>query len=171
VAKALRLPAITLTGALGVQSEDVSDLAGHDALIGGLAAGIVSPLFNFGKNDARVEIERARTEQAVQSYLGVFIQALREVEDSLVGVRTWREEYAALARQVASARAAAVLSRARYDGGLVAYLEVLDAERSLFDAELKASEALRERLTSVVSLYKALGGGWNPETPPAPKKP
>jgi multidrug efflux system outer membrane protein len=71
---------------------------------------------------------------------------------------------------VDSARAAARLSRARYDGGVTSYLEVLDIERSLFTAELAASQALQGRYTALVQLYRALGGGYPPEdpSPPAP---
>jgi multidrug efflux system outer membrane protein len=59
-----------------------------------------------------------------------------------------------------AARSATTLSRARYDGGVTSYLEVLESERSLFSAELQASSTHREQLVSVVTLYKALGGGW-----------
>ena len=92
-------------------------------------------------------------------------RALAEVEDSLAGIRTFRDELSSRERQVTSARSAATLSRARYDGGVTSYLEVLDSERSLFDAELAESIARRESLTSIVQLYKALGGGWEPPPP------
>jgi multidrug efflux system outer membrane protein len=65
--------------------------------------------------------------------------------------------------QVEAARSAATLSRARYDGGVTSYLEVLDSERSLFSAEIAASDARRARLIAIVDLYKALGGGWTPD--------
>ena len=63
--------------------------------------------------------------------------------------------------QVTAARSAARLSRARYDGGVTSYLEVLDSERSLFTAEIAASQVRRAQLVSIVDLYKALGGGWD----------
>ena len=88
-------------------------------------------------------------------------RAFQETEDALVAVRTLREEHAARRRQLVAARNAARLSRARYDGGVVDYLEVLDSERSLFSAELDESATLRQTLNAVVQLYKALGGGWS----------
>jgi hypothetical protein len=71
---------------------------------------------------------------------------------------------AARRRQVESARSASTLSRARYDGGVTSYLEVLDTERSLFNAELAESQTLRLYFNSIIELYKALGGGWAPES-------
>ena len=65
--------------------------------------------------------------------------------------------------QVEAARNAATLSRARYDGGVTSFLEVLDIERSLFNAELSESQTLRLYINSIVELFKALGGGWVPE--------
>jgi multidrug efflux system outer membrane protein len=64
---------------------------------------------------------------------------------------------------VAAARSAAMLSRARYDGGVTSYLEVLDTERSLFNAELTESQTLRLYINAIIELYKSLGGGWMPE--------
>ncbi|MNN28197.1 Cation efflux system protein CusC precursor [compost metagenome] len=90
------------------------------------------------------------------------LNSLRDVDDSLSGLRTSRDEHIARQRQLAAARSAARLSRARYDGGLVSYLEVLDSERSLFQAELLESQTRQQQLSSAVSLYRALGGGWSP---------
>jgi multidrug efflux system outer membrane protein len=83
-------------------------------------------------------------------------------------VRTLRIEHEARARQVIAARNAARLSRARYDGGGVDYLEVLDSERSLFGSELDESATRQATLSAVVGLYKALGGGWPTAAAPTP---
>lgn len=160
MAQALRFPTFTLTGALGVESGEFDDLAESDANFWSVGGDLFGPLFEFGKNKRRVEVERARTEQAILEYEKTVLVAFREVEDALVALRTGADEYAARRRQVDSARAAAVLSRARYDGGVTSYLEVLDIERSLFNAELLASNVLQRRYAALVQLYKALGGGW-----------
>ncbi len=164
VAQAARWPSLSLTGALGFESDDLSTLtdSGSDFWSAGL--GIVQPLFNAGRNKSRVEIEEARTEQALLAYEQTVQRAFREVEDALVAVRTYRSEHEARRRQVAAARSAATLSRARYDGGVTSYLEVLDIERSLFSAELTESQTLRLYINAIIELYKALGGGWNPES-------
>jgi multidrug efflux system outer membrane protein len=161
-AKALRFPQLSLTGFLGFESDELSDLADGDADSWSIAGTLIGPIFEFGKNKRRVEVERARTEQAILGYESAVLEALREVEDALVSMRKLREEYDARVMQVESARQAARLSRARYDGGVTSYLEVLDTERSLFDSELNASRTLQEIYGSVVTLYAALGGGWDP---------
>lgn len=160
VAQALRFPTFTLTGALGVESDEFDNLTESDANFWSIGGDLFGPLFEFGKNKRRVEVERARTEQAILEYERTVLVAFQETEDALAALRTGADEYAARSRQVDSARAAAVLSRARYDGGVTSYLEVLDIERSLFNAELLASSALQQRYTALVQLYKALGGGW-----------
>jgi len=164
VAQAARWPSLSLTGALGFESDDLSTLtdSGSDFWSGGV--GILAPLFNSGRNRSRVEVEEARTEQALLAYEQTVQRAFREVEDALVAVRTYRAEHEARGRQVAAARSAATLSRARYDGGVTSYLEVLDTERSLFNAELTESQTLRLYINAIIELYKALGGGWNPES-------
>ncbi len=162
VAEAARWPSLRLTGALGVESGELSELSDSGADFWNVGANILAPVFNAGRNKSRVEVEKARTEQALQAYNRTIQEALREVEDALVSVRTYRAENAARQRQVDAASSAVRLSRARYDGGVTSYLEVLDIERSLFQSELAASETRRQELTSIIQLYKALGGGWTP---------
>ncbi len=163
VAQALRLPSLNLTGTGGLVSNDIDDLFDSDSELWIIGGDFFGPLFDMGKSKRQVEIERARTEQLLQEYELTVRQALREVEDSLVAIRTYRDELVARERQAAAARSAATLSRARYDGGVTSYLEVLDSERSLFQAELAESQTRRAQLVSVVELYKALGGGWDPD--------
>ena len=164
VAEALRWPTLTLTGSLGLESNDLSQLTDSGSDFWNLGVGLAAPLFNAGRNRSRVDVERARTEQALLSYEQTVIRAFREVEDALIAIRTYRDEHAARRRQVESARSAATLSRARYDGGVTSFLEVLDTERTLFNAELAESQTLRLYFTSIIELYKALGGGWTPES-------
>jgi len=164
VAEALKWPSLTLTGTAGV-SDDLTE-GGLAAGFLGLGASLFAPLFNAGKNQRRVDIEVARTEQLLNQYEQTILTAFREVEDALIATYTYRAEYEARRRQVESAVNAANLAWVRYDGGLTSYLEVLDLQRSQFSAELAASQALQLELASVVELYKALGGGWpvQPET-------
>jgi multidrug efflux system outer membrane protein len=162
VAEALRWPSISLTGSLGFESDDLSTLTDSGSDFWSAGGSILQPLFNSGRNRSRVDAEVARTEQALLQYQQTVLRAFAEVEDALVAVRTYRREHEARTRQVAAARNAAKLSRARYNGGVTSYLEVLDIERSLFSAELSESETLRLYINSIVELYKALGGGWIP---------
>ena len=161
VAEALRYPSISLTGSVGAVSDELANIDTGDASTWNIGADIFAPIFNSGQLKAQAEAQRARTEQALLSYEATLQQAFREVEDALVAVRTFREEHAARQRQVVAARNAARLSRARYDGGVVDYLEVLDSERTLFGSELDESATLQQSLSAIVQLYKALGGGWS----------
>jgi len=108
-----------------------------------------------------VEIEVARTEQLLAQYEQSILAAFREVEDAMVAVETYRAEHEILLTQVASAQAAVDLSWARYEEGMTNFLEVLDIERSLFTSQLRTTDAQEFRYTSIVQLYRALGGGWN----------
>lgn len=160
VARALRLPSINLTGSFGYASRDLDNLIDGDSEAWGFFGDLFAPIFNSGQLKAAEEAQRQRAEQAQLNYEATVLDALRDVDDSLTAIRTYRSEHDARLRQLKSARNAAVLSRARYDGGVVSYLEVLDSERSLFDAELLESTTRQERLNAIVSLYRSLGGGW-----------
>ncbi|MFO7615215.1 MAG: TolC family protein, partial [Bacteroidales bacterium] len=158
VAQAMRFPSFNLTGLLGGASPELSfTAAGAAWSVSGMVLG---PIFNFGKNKRRVEIERKRTEEAYFQYDKVVLQAFRETEDALVSITTYRDELTAVLRQRDAAENATMLSRARYDEGITSYLEVLDSERTLFEANLNASATLQARLNAYVQLYKVLGGGW-----------
>jgi multidrug efflux system outer membrane protein len=163
VAEALRYPSISLTGSFGAESTDLSDLNSGNAETWSLGANLFAPIFNSGQLKAQADAARERAKQALLVYEGTLQQSFREVEDSLVAVRTYNDENRAQARRAFAARNAARLSRARYDGGVVDFLEVLDTERTLFNAELAQSETLQLYYSSIVRLYGALGGGWSVE--------
>ena len=160
VAQAMRFPSFSLTGALGLASTDLSTLLSGESLVYSVGGSMLGPIFNWGKNKRRVEIQQEVANQALFRYEQSVLQAFREVDDALVDVYTYSRETQARLRQREAAKNAAKLSRARYDGGQTAYLEVLDTERSMFNAELEASTAWRLQLASYVYLYKAMGGGW-----------
>jgi len=160
VYQAMRFPSFSLTGILGVASNDVNNLLTGDALTAGVTGMVLGPLFEFGINKRRVDVQKAEAEIAVNNYLNTYRTALADVENSLVGIQSYREEYAARQRQVEAARRALMLTKAKYDAGFTSYLEVLIAESYAFDAELLASYTRGQQLTATVSLYRALGGGW-----------
>jgi multidrug efflux system outer membrane protein len=160
VAEALRFPSLSLTGTLGLASTELDDFFSGSNKAWGLSANFLGPVFDAGRNKSRVEAERARTEQLLKSYELTVLRAFQEVEDSLIDISSYREEALARQRQVTAALSAAELSSARYNGGVTSFLEVLESNRSLFRAELLASSTKRLQLVSIISLYKALGGGW-----------
>lgn len=162
VARAQRLPSLSLTASFGYASRDLSDLVEGDSESWNVLGNIFAPIFNAGQLKSIEEAQRQRAEQARLRYEQAVLDALRDVDDSLTALRTSQAEHIARQRQLEAARTAARLSRARYDGGLVSYLEVLDSERSLFQAELLESQTRQQQLGAVVTLYRALGGGWSP---------
>ena len=163
VAEALRYPSFSLTGSYGALSDDLGDLNNGDAESWGVAGSLFAPILNWGQLKAQSEAQRARAEQAQQTYEATLQQAFREVADALVAVQTYRREHQAYRRQAAAARNAERLSQARYDAGVVDYLEVQELSRSLFSAELNESESYQRVMSALVELYQALGGGWIPE--------
>ena len=114
----------------------------------------------MGKNKRRVEIEKARTEQAKLEYEKTVIQAFKEVEDALISVSTLKKELDARELQTKSALNSQKLSQLRYDKGVTSYLEVITLQGYAFEAELSLSSTRRSLFESYVKLYKALGGGW-----------
>ena len=158
--QAMRFPSFSITGAMGAASSDLSTLLSSDALLYSVGGSILGPIFNWGKNKRRVEIQKEIARQALYRYEQSVLNAFREVDDALIDVNTYGREVESRERQKQAATNAAKLSRARYDGGQAAYLEVLDTERSLFSAELETAAVRGALLSSYLYLYKALGGGW-----------
>jgi multidrug efflux system outer membrane protein len=172
-AKALLYPSISLTGALGFESSDLGDLLDSPARTWSLSANLLQPIFNAGQNKRRVEVAESQQRQALYSYERSVLLAFRDVEDSLVGIRQSGLLRASEGQRVAAERKVLELAELRYRGGVAAYLEVLDAQRSLFDAELSEASTVRDQWVSLIQLYKALGGGWPqaPEEPPPEEAP
>jgi multidrug efflux system outer membrane protein len=160
VTQAMRLPSFNLTAFFGVASADLNNLFLNESLTSNLTGFVTGPLFEFGKNKRRVDIQRAEARVALNQFLNTYHTALGDVENSLLGIKTYREEYNARLRQVIAARRALMLTRAKYDSGYSSYLEVLIAESYTFDAEMLLSITRAQQLGATVSLYRALGGGW-----------
>ncbi|HZN62169.1 MAG TPA: efflux transporter outer membrane subunit [Planctomycetota bacterium] len=164
-AKALMYPQLSLTVVGGWQSTDASNFLTSSASFWDMIGGLTAPIWDWGKNRSRVEENESRARQAVIQYQAVIRQAFREVEDALSAIRRSAEKRAALDDRVAAQRQVLVLAEERYRGGISPYLEVLDAQRALFDSELDRTATIGDQLTSVVRLYRALGGGWTPPEP------
>jgi multidrug efflux system outer membrane protein len=158
-AEALRFPAVSLNGLAGAASNEVANIT-NDGGIWRAGGGLLGPLFEFGKNIRRVEVEEAKTKQALFQYEKVVLNAFREVEDALVEINTYKRQLNAIENRLKAARNANDLSNQRYDLGVASYLEVLETERTLFNVELERSETTQNYFASYVNLYKALGGGW-----------
>jgi outer membrane protein, multidrug efflux system len=160
VADAARWPTFNITGSYGGQSGVPKDVVNSQSRVYQALIGLSFPLFDNGRLAGASAAARARAEQARASYEGVALNALREANDALTGVRTARDEALAQATQANALRQALDLATVRYEAGLSSYLDLLDAQRSLFGAELAMSQAQLGELTAAVRLYRALGGSW-----------
>ncbi|MGH7670819.1 MAG: TolC family protein, partial [Gemmatimonadaceae bacterium] len=160
MADAARMPTIMLTGSYGSQASKPGNLFNSNTRVYELQAGISFPLFDAGKLADQSAAARARVEQARLQYQQAALSALGDANDAIVAVHAARDEEAAQATQVEALRGAFDLAQLRYESGLSSYLDVLDAQRSLFTAQLALSQAQLQQLTAAVQLYKALGGGW-----------
>jgi len=162
-AKANMYPSITLTGLLGFASPQLSTFLSSSGFVANGFASIAGPIFQFNQNRRFVRVNQYRTEALLHQYEQTIINAFSEVDNALAQYRNFSEENAVRAHQAIVARKALELTRARYDFGYSSYYEVLIQENYLFDAELQESRTLQLKLNALVSLYKALGGGWEVE--------
>jgi outer membrane protein, multidrug efflux system len=155
------LPSITLTGEYGTQSTQFSRWFGSGTSIWQAFVGVSLPLFTEGRpGNEEVAVARARADQARARYEQTVLAAMRDVENALVALRTAQDETTALQRQAVALRRALDLANQRYQNGVSSYLDVLDAQRSLFSAELSLTQAERDQLADAIALYVAVGAVW-----------
>lgn len=160
VARARYFPAISLTGFFGSASADLSDLFTSPARIWNYGGIISGPIFTAGAISGEVQTATAQQQQALLAYERAIQNAFREVEDALISHAKFREQLTAQQRRVKALEDYARLARLRYDNGYTSYLEVLDSERSLFNAELSLSQNQGRVFTALINIYKSIGGGW-----------
>jgi multidrug efflux system outer membrane protein len=160
VAKSAYFPQIALTGSGGFESTALTALFMGTNAIWTAAASVTQPVFTAGRTRSQVALAEARSEEASIAYQQAIRQAFREVSDALVGYRKLREFREQQALLLAAAQDARRLATIRYQGGVTSYLEVLDADTRLLDAELGLARAQLSELSALVEIYQALGGGW-----------
>jgi outer membrane protein, multidrug efflux system len=160
VARAAYFPQISLTGSGGFESTALAALFTGTNAIWTAAAAATQPIFTAGRTRSQVALAEARRQEAVVEYQQTIRQAFREVSDALVGYRKLREFREQQTLLFNAAQDARRLAQIRYEGGVTSYLEVLDADTRLFDAELGLAQAELSELTALVEIYRALGGGW-----------
>ncbi|WP_068076603.1 efflux transporter outer membrane subunit [Novosphingobium lentum] len=156
-ARAAFLPTVSLTGSVGLV---LSTALANPIGVFSLGGSILAPLLDSGRMRAQADAAAARRNQAAFAYRKAALTAFREVDDSLAGVARLREQEAAIVGQRDAAAAALRNATNRYRAGYSPYLEQLDAQRTLLTADLAAVQARADRLTSYVTLYQAMGGGW-----------
>ena len=171
VARAMYFPDISLTGMFGWESTKLSNLFTGPARMWSLAVPVAQPIFTAGAIAGQVKMAEAVREQALLQYRNVIQNAFRDMEDALADQRHTTEQFEAQVRQVETLRHYVKVARLRYDNGYTSYIEVLDAERSLFDAELSYAQTQGVLRQAFINIYKAMGGGWVVEAEKMSMKP
>ncbi|WP_374479710.1 efflux transporter outer membrane subunit [Zoogloea sp.] len=160
-AEAALYPSFSLSGSIGLQALGLSTFSGGGQVARSLAAAVSGPLFDAGRLRAQVEVQDAVREQQLAAYEKAVLTALEDVQNALVALANSRQRREALASAAEAARNAALLARYQYASGLIDFQTVLTTERSLLSIEDSLASAEAERVTALIQLYKALGGGWS----------
>jgi len=166
VAEAARYPSFKLSGSVGLEALTLSALGNSGSVASSLLAGITAPVFNAGRLRSQVEIQDAKREQSQVAYEKAVLIALQDVENALVSLARTREREEALAKAVESARNAERLARQRYSSGLIDFQSVLTTQRTVLTVEESLASTRSDGVLALISLYKALGGGWSPQNSP-----
>lgn len=173
VAQGRRFPELSLTSAIGGASLQLSSLSMGPFATFSATGFLTGPLLNATALGYQVDVFEAQAKAALAQYDKTILTAFKEVEDALITVQKAKSQRKAQEDQVAVLQDALQLADLRYQGGRASYLDVLTAQRALFEAELALVDTRRTQLNSVVQLYKALGGGWaaaEEQMPAAPKQ-
>jgi outer membrane protein, multidrug efflux system len=160
VAKAQYFPSISLTGAFGWASADLSNLFQGPSRVWNFTVPVTMPIFTAGAISGQVKAARAVREETLANYQKTIQAAFADVDDALTGYQKTKEQGDAQEKQVAALRNYRDLSYLRYENGYSDYLDVLDADSRLFDTELSYVQTRSNQVNALVTIYKAMGGGW-----------
>jgi NodT family efflux transporter outer membrane factor (OMF) lipoprotein len=159
-ARAYFFPTVTLTGRGGFLTSEFDQWFNWGSRNMTIGPSVTLPIFEGFTNLARLEVAENRYQQMLEDYHQTILNAFREVADVLVALQTRKEQLVSQRQQVGAARESLELADIRYRKGLVTYIDVLDAQRIVLVAELGVVQTERARLTAMVDLFKAVGGGW-----------
>lgn len=164
VAKAQILPALSLSGSLSANAPTFGNVL--DTITGGLFAGISQAIFNAGRLNAQVRSSRAAADGAFAAYKSTVLGALEDVENALVALRSAQERERQFSIAYEAANNSAILARSQYNSGLTDFTTLNTQEASLISARNGLVQARSDKATATVTLYAALGGGWDSSTTP-----
>ena len=162
-ADAARMPNFKLGGSLGLSALTLGSLTSGASVVSALLASVSLPVFDGGALRAQVRAQQAALDQARTAYEAAVLTALKDVEDALVALRGDRERLLRLQNAAEAAGNAALLARQRYSSGLVDFQVVLETQRTQLNTQDSVASARADLSADYVRLYKALGGGWNPD--------
>lgn len=164
VATADLYPHLDLTGSVGVESSVIKSLFDWQSRLASIVAGLTAPIFEGGRLTANLNAVRARYRQAVAGYVNQVLVAYADVEDALTDLHALSSQVDNLSEAVQASENYRHLAGVQYDDGLVDYLIVIDAERTLLSNQLALAQARHLQMSASVRLIKALGGGWQQRT-------
>ena len=153
-----RFPRLTLTAQGGLESEEFANFLKSPMYF--LSAGLIGPVFDMGRRQAAYRAKQAAYEQANLQYEKTVLQAFTDVKNAIVTFKKVEDIYTKWRELEQSAKATMDLAQLQYINGVISYINVLDAQRSYFDAQIGLSNAIRDKRLCLVQLYKSLGGGW-----------
>jgi multidrug efflux system outer membrane protein len=160
VAKASFFPAFKLTGSGGLDSVDSSTFLEWENRALSIGPSVTLPIFQGGRLKANLRAAKSRYEESTAKYRQTLLIALREVEDSMLDLKSMSKQRAAIDAAMKAADETARLARVRYEKGLASYFEVVEADRTVLTTKLTLAQIDGQRSVSTVLLIKALGGGW-----------
>jgi multidrug efflux system outer membrane protein len=170
VAIANFFPQFTLTGTAGFESNDISSLFDWQSRVFGIAPSISLPIFQGGRLRANLDATKARYQQTLAAYMNTILIAYGDVEDALTDLHALSDEVVTLRDAVSASQNYLRLANSQFKYGLVDYLIVIDAERTLLANQLALAQAINLQMSASVHLIKALGGGWDSSSPPVAVK-
>jgi NodT family efflux transporter outer membrane factor (OMF) lipoprotein len=153
-------PHIAITGMIGLQSENASQLFEPGSVVAGIGPGLRWNILNFGRIRNNVRAEDARFQQALLNYRDTVLRANEEVENGIVGFLTERDRVASLGKSTRAASRSVELAMLQYEKGMISYQPLLDSQRALVQQQDALAESRGSVGVNLVAIYKALGGGW-----------
>lgn len=168
VATANLFPTVSITGGIGFQGQGLGRTPVTNSMIWSVGPSLYWPFLDFGQLDAMVKVADYQTQQMYWNYQKTVVSAVQEVDNALTNYAAQQENLAQLGAAVASSRKAVKLATGRYENGLTDFLNVLDAQRQLFDLEDQLAVSQQSVVYEFVAVYKSLGGGWEGYEAPPP---
>jgi multidrug efflux system outer membrane protein len=166
IATADLFPSVTFTGSIGYAAAKSGDLGDSNSGTYLIGPGISWAAFDLGRVKARIDASKARNDESLARYEQTVLRALEETENALVTHARARERLGHVEQAAKSSKSAAQLAHVRYENGIIDFLQVLDAERTQLEAEDALAQSRTDVATSLIAVYKALGGGWESVPPP-----
>jgi multidrug efflux system outer membrane protein len=160
------LPALRLTGSIGSDARSISDLFSGPAFIWSIAASATQSIFDGGRLQAQVREGEARGDQELAAYRKAVAAAVVDLREAYANLDITEQALAAERNRVAALARARELAQLGYDSGAFSYLDLLDAERNWYQAQLEQVDAYRDQLFGQIATFKALGGGYDPAGAP-----